>query len=126
MKRDPLETYSTSTIHWPPHRGPGSRKADWIKFAEGRVEQCELLNRVIDEQSDTIRALNAEIALLRRQIETRKPKGGRPRTPDAKAQAIEAELSQGYSKRSIAKRHRVSATTVVRIAKRMQERDGVA
>lgn len=126
MKRDPLETYSTSTIHWPPHRGPGSRKADWIKFAEGRVEQCELLNRVIDEQSDTIRALNAEIALLRRQIETRKPKGGRPRTPDAKAQAIEAELSQGYSKRSIAKRHRVSATTVVRIAKRMRERDGVA
>ena len=126
MKRDPLETYSTSTIHWPPHRGPGSRKADWIKFAEGRVDQCELLNRVIDEQSDTIRALNAEIALLRRQIETRKPKGGRPRTPDAKAQAIEAELSQGYSKRSIAKRHRVSATTVVRIAKRMQERDGVA
>lgn len=126
MKRDPLETYSTSTIHWPPHRGPGSRKADWIKFAEGRVDQCELLNRVIDEQSDTIRALNAEIALLRRQIETRKPKGGRPRTPDAKAQAIEAELSQGYSKRSIAKRHRVSATTVVRIAKRMRERDGVA
>lgn len=126
MKRDPLETYSTSTIHWPPHRGPGSRKADWIKFAEGRVEQCELLNRVIDEQSDTIRALNAEIALLRRQIETRKPKGGRPRTPDAKAQAIEAELSQGYSKRSIAKRHRVSPMTVVRIAKRMQERDGVA
>ena len=126
MKRDPLETYSTSTIHWPPHRGPGSRKADWIKFAEGRVDQCELLNRVIDEQSDTIRALNAEIALLRRQIETRKPKGGRPRTPDAKAQAIEAELSQGYSKRSIAKRHRVSPMTVVRIAKRMQERDGVA
>ena len=126
MKRDPLETYSTSTIHWPPHRGPGSRKADWIKFAEGRVEQCELLNRVIDEQSDTKRALNAEIALLRRQIETRKPKGGRPRTPDAKAQAIEAELSQGYSKRSIAKRHRVSPMTVVRIAKRMQERDGVA
>lgn len=125
MKRDPLETYSTSTIHWPPHRGPGSRKADWIKFAEGRVDQCELLNRVIDEQSDTIRALNAEIALLRRQIETRKPKGGRPRTPDAKAQAIEAELSQGYSKRSIAKRHRVSPMTVVRIAKRMRERDGV-
>lgn len=125
MKRDPLETYSTSTIHWPPHRGPGSRKADWIKFAEGRVEQCELLNRVIDEQSDTIRALNAEIALLRRQIETRKPKGGRPRTDDHKAQAIEAELLQGYSKRSIAKRHRVSPMTVVRIAKRMRERDGV-
>jgi hypothetical protein len=125
MKRDPLETYSTSTIHWPPSQGPGSGKEAWRAFAEGRVEQCEILNRVIDEQSDTIRALNAEIALLRRQIETRKPKGGRPRTPDAKAQAIEAELSQGYSKRSIAKRHRVSATTVVRIAKRMQERDGV-
>ena len=122
MKRDPLETYSTSTIHWPPHRGPGSRKADWIKFAEGRVEQCEILNQVIEQQSETIRELNAEVALLRRQIETRKPKGGRPRTPDAKAQAIEAELSQGHSKRSIAKRHRVSATTVVRIAKRMRER----
>ena len=125
MKRDPLETYSTSTIHWPPHRGPGSRKADWIKFAEGRVEQCEILNQVIEQQSETIRELNAEVALLRRQIETRKPNGGRPRTPDAKAQAIEAELLQGYSKRSIAKRHRVSATTVVRIAKRMRERAAV-
>ena len=125
MKRDPLETYSTSTIYWPPHRGPGSRKADWIKFAEGRVEQCAILNDVIDQQSETIRELNAEVALLWRQIETRKPKGGRPRTPDAKAQAIEVELSQGHSKRSIAKRHGVSATTVVRIAKRMRERAAV-
>ena len=125
MKRDPLKAYSTSTIHWPPHRGPGSGKAAWEAFAVERVDQCRILNQVIEQQSETIRELNAEVALLRRQIETRKPKGGRPRTPDAKAQAIEAELSQGYSKRSIAKRHRVSATTVVRIAKRMRERAAV-
>ena len=125
MKRDPLETYSTSTVHWPPHRGPGSCKANWIKFAEGRVEQCAILNDVIDQQSETIRELNAEVALLRRQIETRKPKGGKPRTPDAKVQAIEAELLQGHSRRSIAKRHRVSPMTVCRIAERMRERAAV-
>ena len=124
MKRDPLETYSTSTVHWPPHRGPGSGKAAWEAFAAERVEQCAILNDLIEQQSETIRELNAEVALLRRQIETRKPKGGKPRTPDAKAQAIEAELLQGHSKRSIAKRHRVSPMTVCRIAKRMRERAG--
>ena len=125
MKNDPLESYVTSTIQWPPSQGPGSGKEAWRAFAEGRAAQCDILNTLIAEQSDTIRELNAEITLLRRQIETRKPKGGRPRTDDAKAQAIETELSQGHSKRSIAKRHRVSAMTVVRIAKRVQERGRV-
>jgi hypothetical protein len=80
---------------------------------------------IVDRQSGTIRDLQAEIELLRKQIATRKPKGGKPRIDDAKTARIEAELEAGHSKRSIAARHRVSAMTVVRVAQRVAARDAV-
>lgn len=102
--------------------GQGSGKAAWMSYGIRQAENASTLWGIIDEQSATIKELQAEIELLRTQIETRKPKGGRPRTPDNKAARIEAELEAGYSKRSIAARHRVSAMTVVRIAKRVADR----
>ena len=97
-------------------------RAAWMSYGVRQAENVSNLWDMIHRQSDTIKELQAEIELLRTQIETRKPKGGRPRTPDSKAQRIEAELEAGYSKRSIAARHRVSAMTVVRIAKRVAAR----
>lgn len=122
MKSDPIDNYSVTTVKAPPSQGPGSGKAAWVAFAIERSETCATLWGIIDEQTATIRELQAEIDLLRNQIATRKPKGGRPRISDGKVNQIEAELSAGHSKRSIAARHRVSAMTVVRVAKRMDER----
>ena len=124
MKPDPIESYHVTTTTAPPSQGPGSGKAAWVAYAIERAETCATLWGVVDDQTATIKELRAEIELLRNQIATRKPKGGRPPTPDAKVNQIEAELSAGHSKRSIAARHRVSPMTVVRVAKRMQERAG--
>ena len=126
MKPDPMQSLNVTTITAPPSQGPGSGKAAWVAFANNRAENVETLWGVIDDQTATIRDLQAEIELLRNQIETRKPKGGRPRIPDDKAQRIEAELEAGHSKRSIASRHRVSAMTVVRVAQRVAARGAVS
>lgn len=125
MKPDPMETVDRVTSQWPPARGPGSGKAAWVEFARDMAQSNGALWDMVDRQSGTIRELQAEIELLRKQIETRKPKGGKPRIDDAKRARIEAELEAGYSKRSIAARHRVSAMTVVRVAQRVAARDAV-
>ena len=122
MKPDPMENYYVTTTSAPPSQGAGSGKAAWVAYAIERAETCATLWGIVDDQTATIKELRAEIELLRKQIATRKPKGGRPPTPDAKVNQIEAELSAGHSKRSIAARHRVSPMTVVRVAKRMEER----
>lgn len=122
MKNDPIDAYSVTAITPPPTRGPGSGKAAWVAFAESRLEQCDILWTVIEDQSATIKELKAEIELLRTQIATRKPKGGKPRIDDTKVARIEQDLKEGFSKRSIAKRHRVSAMSVVRIAERLEAR----
>ena len=76
-------------------------------------------------QSETIRELQAEVELLRGQIAARKPKGGRPRIPDDKANAIERDLAAGASRRDIAKRRGVSPMTVTRIARRVEARAAI-
>lgn len=122
MKPDPIDSYTVTTVTAPRLQGPGSGKAAWVAYAIDRAETCTTLWGIVDDQTATIRELRAEIELLRNQIATRKPKGGRPRIADSKVNQIEAELSAGHSKRSIASRHRVSAMTVVRVAKRMEAR----
>ena len=126
MKSDPLNNYVTSTITAPPSQGPGSGKAAWVAYARERAEACATLWEVIDNQSGTIRELQAEIELLRSQIETRKPKGGRPRLHDEKVARIEADLAAGYSRRQVAGRCGVSAMTVTRVARRVAEREAQA
>ncbi len=66
--------------------------------------------------------LKAEIALLRRQIATRKPAGGREPITDEKVARIETALRTGETTRSIARGFKVSPMTVSRVGKRMRER----
>ena len=125
MKSDPMDNVNVTTITTPPSQGPGSGKAAWVSFARDSAETCTNLWGIVDDQTAAIHDLQAEIELLRNQIETRKPKGGRPRIDDDKIRKIEAELKAGYSKRSIAVRHGVSPMTVVRVAERVAERGAI-
>jgi len=120
-----MNTAETTIIRRPPSQGPGSGKAAWVAYANELSSGNHFAFETIDQQSATIRDLQAEIELLWKQIETRKPKGGKPRIDDAKTARIEAELEAGHSKRSIAARHRVSAMTVVRVAQRVAARGAV-
>ena len=120
---DPAEEAGLEKITAPRMTGPGSGKAAWVAFAREVLDANIGLSDLIDRQSATIRELKAEVALLKRQIASRKPKGGRPPLDGAKAAAIEADLRSGaWSKRGIAARHHVSPTTVKRIADRMDQR----
>jgi hypothetical protein len=123
MKPDPMDNVIvTQALVMPATTGRGSSKDAWITYAMQMRDNCVTLWSIIDRQSETIRQLNAEIDLLRDQIAKRKPKGGRPRTPDTKVAAIEADIVAGYSRRQAASRNGVTAMTVTRIAKRMQDR----
>lgn len=127
MKPDPMDAMKiTNGLAMPPGRGPGSGKPSWVAYGIDQAKNCATLWDIVDEQTATIRDLQAEIELLRNQVATRKPKGGRPRIDDAKTARIEVELEAGHSKRSIAARHRVSAMTVVRVAQRVAERGAVS
>lgn len=125
MKSDPMDKVKVTTIHQPPHQGPGSGKAAWVAYARERSDTCETLWNIIDDQSATIRDLQAEIELLRQQIASRKPKGGRPRTDDKTAARIEAALAGGMSQRKVARLCGVSAMTVSRVAARVAARGAV-
>jgi hypothetical protein len=125
MKSDPLDDVNVTTYQAPPSQGPGSGKAAWVAFAESRMTNEQSLWGIIEDQSSTIRELQAEVELLRAQIAKRKPKGGRPRTDDKKVLSIEADLQAGLSKRETAKRNRVSPMTVVRVAQRVAARGAV-
>lgn len=120
---DPAEETGLEKITAPRMTGPGSGKAAWIAFAHRAVDANAGLSDLIDQQFAAIRELKAEVALLKRQIASRKPKGGRPPLDEAKVAAIETDLRSGaWSKRRIASRHHVSATTVQRIEDRMDQR----
>ena len=124
MFSDPLDDYARNTITRPPAQGPGSGKRAWVDFGLEMSRANATLWQVIDGQSDTIRKLNAEVELLKRQIARRKPKGGRPETPPEVRAAIEADITRGLSRREVAKLHKVSAMTVQRVAERMAARAG--
>ena len=99
---------------------------NWIEYADFLLGMNGTLRRALDDQHVRINQLKAETTLLKKQIAERKPKGGRPPIDADKLARIEAELASGHSKRSIADRHRVSAMTVVRIAKRIADRNAIA
>ena len=119
MKSDPMDEVNRVTVERPPSRGPGSGKEAWVRFALDMAESNGTLWEMVDRQSELIRELQAEIGLLRNQIAKRKPKGGRPPTPDHKIASIERDLAAGLSRRQIAARNGVSAMTVTRVAQRV-------
>lgn len=122
MKSDPMNQVTTGTIRRPPARGPGSGKEAWIEYACRRDDTCDLLFDIVDQQSAAIRELQGEVALLRRQIAERKPKGGKARLDDATTARIERDLAAGLSQRKTARKHGVSAMTVSRVARRVAAR----
>lgn len=123
MKSDPMDDVSVTEQKWPPSHGPGSGKAAWVAFAHARAKNEQTLWSIIQDQSAAIRDLQAEVDLLRAQIEKRKPKGGRPKLADSRVAEIERDLAAGYSTRQIASRCAVSAMTVSRVAKRVAARN---
>lgn len=125
MKSDPMDGVQVTTIRQPPSRGPGSGKEAWVAYALDRADTCATLWQIVDEQSEAIRDLRAEIELLQAQIAKRKPKGGRPKLDDRRVAEIERDLAAGYSTRQIASRCAVSAMTVSRVAARVAERAAI-
>ena len=125
MKPDPMDRVNVTTARVPPMQGPGSGKAAWVEFARARLDNEQTLWGIIEDQTATIRELQAEIELLRGQIATRKPKGGRPRTDDKTAARIEAALAGGMSQRKVARLCGVSAMTVSRVAARVAAKGAI-
>ena len=126
MKPDPMDDVKVTSYRVPPSQGPGSGKAAWVQFARARMDNEQTLWAIIADQTATIKELQAEVALLRDQIEKRKPKGGKPRTDDRTTARIEAALAGGLSQRKVARLCGVSAMTVSRIAARVAARQAVA
>lgn len=122
MKSDPMENVTVTNTRFPPMQGPGSGKAAWIEFARDRIDNEKTLWTIINDQTATIRELQAEVVLLRDQIASRKPKGGRPKTDDKTTARIEAALAGGMSQRKVARLCGVSAMTVSRVAARVEMR----
>jgi hypothetical protein len=123
---DPMDGVTPYTIKEPPNRGPGSGKAAWVRYALELLDANRGWQETVEEQSTAIRELKAEIALLKRQIATRKPKGARPPVPQETVDRIEYEVARGGSTRHIARLYHVSHVTVHRIRQHMAERERLA
>jgi DNA invertase Pin-like site-specific DNA recombinase len=122
MRTYPWELLGDIDLQVPPASGPGSGKDAWMALAWLAVNANRQLRLAIEMQRQTIRELEGEVALLREQIATRKPKGGRDRIADETVSRIEWALDAGQSTRKIARQFGVSAMTVTRIKKRMVAR----
>lgn len=126
MKRDTTGDVQTRQLQLPPSRGPGSGKDAWVRQALELLDANSGLSRVIDDQSELIRDLKAEIELLRRQVAERKPKGGRAALDDRTVTRIEEALEhKGATCRSIARAFGVSAMSVSRIKSRVRARQAL-
>ena len=66
--------------------------------------------------------MQAEVALLKQQIASRKPPGGRAPLADRVVSRLEEEIEHGGTDRNIAERYRISHMSVFRLRKRMRER----
>jgi len=120
--KDPMQDAEVRSFTEPPEHGPGSGKEAWIAFARHAINVNAETWEIIHDQSAVIAELRAEIQLLREQIAARKPRGGRSRIGDDKRAAIEQALTEGRSTRAIGKQLGVSAMTVSRVRKRVEER----
>jgi hypothetical protein len=120
--RDPAGSGRWTTIPRPRSQGPGSGKAAWVAYALAVADANRALRELIEEQSAAIRALKGEVALLKRQIAARRPKGGRAPLPEATVARVEEEIARGGTDRGIAGRYKVSHMSVFRIRQRMRQR----
>lgn len=117
MKSDPAKTLTVTNVTRPALRGAGSGKDAWVAFANDMARSTDVLFQTTEDQSNLIEQLQTEVARLKAHIASRKPKGGRPATPDNLADLIKADLARGYSQRAAAVRNGVSAMTVSRLAR---------
>src|SRR5215210_1783331 len=122
MKKDPGSRVETIDVRIPPAQGAGSGKAAWIEVARKALEANDSLSGIVKEQRAVIGDLRAEVKLLRDQIASRKPKGGRDPLPDDVIEKIERAFAAGHSTRQIGKAYGVSAMTASRVRKRLAER----
>lgn len=112
------------SISAPPQHGSGSGKAAWVEYCAQLTAANHGLSDVNAAQSETIRDLEAEIALLKEQIQTRKPKGGRPALDLETVNRIEQAIEHGAeSFKAIARRFSVSDMSVRNIRDRMNARE---
>jgi hypothetical protein len=74
-----MNNVNVRTLTSPPSRGPLSGKWSWISYAQELEQNSEILLGIVDNQTATIRDLQAEIELLKKQIETRNAPPGRYR-----------------------------------------------
>ncbi len=125
MKGAPKPHLETLKVKFPPARGPHSGRANWVALAERLMDANDSMSRVVGAQAEAIRELEAENKLLREQIASRKPKGGRDQTPDETIEKIERALEAGHSTRKIGSAYRVSAMTVSRVRKQMKDRQAL-
>ena len=126
MKPEPNAELETFAVKLPPAVGPGSGKEAWRALALKMLDANDNLSAIIKEQTAALRDARAELELLRRQIATRRPPGGREPLADEKVARIENAIRTGESTRSIATGFKVSAMTVSRIGKRMRTRDALS
>jgi hypothetical protein len=124
--RDPADDARWTTFPPPRSQGPRSGKAAWVTYALAVADANQTLRELIEEQSAAIRALKGEVALLKRQIAARRPKGGRAPLPEEKTGRIEEEIARGGTDRGIAARYHVSHMSVFRIRQRMRQRNAAA
>ncbi len=126
VAHDPMDDIEVVDLQRPPSRGPGSGKEAWVCYALELADANAGWLETIERQSAVIRDLQAEVALLRRQIAGRKPKGGRPRVREAVVEPIERDIAAGGKDRAIAVAYGVSHVTVFRIRRRMRARARLA
>jgi len=125
MRPEPNADVETHAVKVPPATGPGSGKEAWRALALRAIEANAGLSAAVKEQEAALRDAHAEVELLRRQIATRRPPGGREPMADDKVSRIENAIRTGESTRSIARGFKVSAMTVSRIGRRMRTRDAL-
>jgi hypothetical protein len=117
-----LADIQLETLKEPPLRGSGSGREAWIGHARRAADANAGLVQIIEEQAREIAYLRGEVALLKRRVAERKPKGGRPPLAEELVARLEAEVERGGSDRTIASRYGVSHMAVHRLRVRMRQR----
>lgn len=123
MKHKAVESLVPLDAERPAISGKGSTRDAWrawairVSIANRELAEC------IDLQVAAIAERDAEIAYLKSKLRERQPKGSKSPLAQESVDRIEYDIRQGNSTRSIGKRYGISAMTVQRIKKRMEERE---